>query len=184
MNSTSSNHQAQTTCLISSRNSSFIKDAFSFLVKTFPPELDIRSKEWESGKEVPTIPAALKFLSGMVLGSEEAQLAFMENDNMLIKFFLKLQNVASSYNIGEYAENIIVNASTDKLKCAEAISSIKNEQERLEKERMHQNPLSFAQYYSQSSMVSSQKKDLRRPNQHSRHSSLQRTLAFTLIGVA
>ena len=111
----------------------FINDAVVVLTSKFPPELDIRSKEWERGTNAVVIPALLKFLAGMVLCNLKTQQVFTEGDSLIIKLLLKLRNIASSNNIGELADNVLAAASSEGSACAKQIADIKHEQEEAEK---------------------------------------------------
>ena len=120
------------------RKHPFINDAVTVLVSKFPPELDIRSKEWEKGATGVTVPAILKFLAGMVLSNQFTQKLFIENDSMIIRLLLKLRNIASSNNIGELSENVLAAASNEGSLCLQQITDIKKEIEEKQRAKFSQ----------------------------------------------
>jgi len=87
-----------------------LSDAISFLHTLFPLNLGKKSKQWSISVENPVLPSLMKFVAGMSAGHRPTQELFIHDDNLFLKLLISLETVTSTLNIGDFASQILVQA--------------------------------------------------------------------------
>ncbi|EAY17308.1 hypothetical protein TVAG_266710 [Trichomonas vaginalis G3] len=112
-----------------------VDEAFNYLMGKFPADKSVTSPEWQEGVKCDGVPSSLKMLAGLVRGYDTAQSEFIVNDCQRIYFLISLSGVASTTNIGEFANNVLLNATEDPSTIKDIISNIKAKLEQEAKDK-------------------------------------------------